>query len=321
MLGNIDVYGQRGVYQLNLRKIRPLGQGELQLAFRKLHAKLETEGLFDPKHKQPLPKFPRRVAVITSPSGAAIRDFLQVVNRRWSSLEILVVPVQVQGPDSAEQIKDAIYACADFAEQPDVIVLTRGGGSMEDLWSFNDERVCRAIFNCPIPVISGVGHEIDVTLADLVADMRALTPSEAAERLVPDRREIFEMLANATNRLKMGLESRLAHARQQLQLLASRPVMAQPLTVIRGLERELDDTGQQLERLIGQTIDGRKNELGTLAAQLEMMNPLSVLARGYSLTTDENGQLIVDSKKVSIGGKITSRLGKGLLISRIEEIE
>ena len=182
----------------------------LQLAFRKLHAKLEAEGLFDPKHKQPLPKFPRRVAVITSPSGAAIRDFLQIVNRRWSNLEILVVPVQVQGPDSAEQIKDAIYACADFAELPDVIVLTRGGGSMEDLWSFNDERVCRAIFNCPIPVISGVGHEIDVTLADLVADMRALTPSEAAERLVPDRREIFEILANATNHLKMGLESRLA---------------------------------------------------------------------------------------------------------------
>ncbi len=320
-LGNIDVYGQRGVYQLNFRKLQPVGQGALQLAFRKLHAKLDAEGLFDPSHKNPLPKFPKRVAVITSPTGAAIRDFLQVVNRRWANLEIIVVPVQVQGENSAEQIKDAIYACADFADRPDVIVVTRGGGSIEDLWSFNDERVCRAIFNSPIPVISGVGHEIDVTLSDLVADMRALTPSEAAERLVPDQREITEMLEAAKRRMKLSLEGRLVHARQQLEFLASRPVIAQPLATIRAFERDLDEAGQRVRRLMGQKVDASKNEMKTLTAQLEMMNPLSVLARGYSLTTDENGQLVVDSKQVAIGDKIASRLGQGSLVSRIEKIQ
>ncbi len=283
-LGNIDVYGQRGVYQLNFRKLQPVGQGALQLAFRKLHAKLDAEGLFDPSHKKPLPKFPKRV-------------------------------------NSAEQIKDAIYACADFADRPDVIVVTRGGGSIEDLWSFNDERVCRAIFNSPIPVISGVGHEIDVTLSDLVADMRALTPSEAAERLVPDRREIIEMLEAAKRRMKLSLEGRLMHARQHLELLANRPVIAQPLATIRAFERDLDETGQRVRRLIGQKVDASKNEMKTLTAQLEMMNPLSVLARGYSLTTDENGQLVVDSKQVAIGDKIASRLGQGSLVSRIEKIQ
>lgn len=320
-LGNLDVYGQRGVYQLNLRKIQPLGQGALQLAFRKLHAKLEAEGLFDPQHKKPLPRFPQRVALITSPTGAAIRDFLQVVNRRWSNLEIIVIPVQVQGPGSAEQIKDAIYACAEFAEKPDVLVVTRGGGSTEDLWSFNDERVCRAIFNCPIPVISGVGHEIDVTLSDLVADMRALTPSEAAERLVPDHREIIETLTIAKSRLKSALEAKLSFARQQLELIANRPVISQPLTRIRTLERELDETGQFLQRLIGQKIEDGNNRLTTLAAQLETMNPLSVLARGYSLTADKNGRSVVASKQVAIGDKIISRLSKGRLTSRVEEVE
>lgn len=320
-LGNLDVYGQRGVYQLNLRKIQPLGQGALQLAFRKLHAKLEAEGLFDPQHKKPLPRFPQRVALITSPTGAAIRDFLQVVNRRWSNLEIVIVPVQVQGPGSAEQIKDAIYACAEFAEKPDVLVVTRGGGSTEDLWSFNDERVCRAIFNCPIPVISGVGHEIDVTLSDLVADMRALTPSEAAERLVPDHREIIETLTSGKRRLKSALEAKLNFARQQLELIANRPVISQPLSRIRTLERELDETGQLIQRLIGQKIKDGNNRLATLAAQLETMNPLSVLARGYSLTTDKYNQSVVDSKQVAIGDKIISRLSNGRLTSRIEEVE
>ncbi len=228
-MGNLDVYGPRGVYQLNVRKIEPLGQGALQLAFRKLHAKLQAEGLFDPAHKKPLPRFPKRVAVITSPTGAAVRDFLQVVNRRWANIEIIIVPVQVQGPGSAEQIADALAAIPDFAEPPDVVVLTRGGGSIEDLWSFNEERVCRAIFHCPIPVICGVGHEIDVSLADLVADVRALTPSEAAERLVPDRREVLEMLATGKRRLALALRNRLSMAEQQLALLAHKPVITHPL--------------------------------------------------------------------------------------------
>lgn len=320
-LGNLDVYGPRGVYQLNLRKIEPLGQGALQLAFRKLHVRLQGEGLFDPAHKKQLPRFPKRVAVVTSPSGAAVRDFLQVVNRRWANIEIIIVPVQVQGQGSAEQIENAITAIQDFADPPDVVVLTRGGGSIEDLWSFNDERVCRAIFHCPIPVICGVGHEVDVTLADLVADVRALTPSEAAERLVPDRREVLEMLAMGRRRLGLALKNRLKMAQQQLALLAHKPVLTQPLDRIRSDERQLDELGKQMQRSMLRRVEASQNQLGRIVAQLESLNPLSVLARGYSLTSNEAGEMLIDSKSVSKGDRINTRLRAGQITSRVEHVD
>jgi exodeoxyribonuclease VII large subunit len=320
-LGNLDVYGPRGVYQLNVRKIEPLGQGALQLAFRKLHARLESEGLFDPAHKKKLPRYPTRVAVVTSPTGAAVRDFLQVVNRRWANIEIIIVPVQVQGPGSAEQIENALAAIPDFAEPPDVVVLTRGGGSIEDLWSFNEERVCRAIFHCPIPVICGVGHEIDVTLADLVADVRALTPSEAAERLVPDRREVLELLAVGKRRLGLALKNRLTSAEQELALLAHRPVMMQPLERIRDHERQLDDLAKRIQQLMNRRVEDSHHLLGRVVAQLESLSPLSVLARGYSLTTTETGELLVNCKNVSLGDTIRTRLRDGQVVSRVEEVE
>ena len=197
--GSLDIYGPRGVYQLNARKIEPLGQGALQLAFRKLHAKLQAEGIFDATHKKTLPRFPNRVAVITSPTGAAVRDFLQVIHRRWSNIEIIICRCRFKDPVRPNKSKMPSPPSRNLRTPPDVVVLTRGGGSIEDLWSFNEERVCRAIFNCPIPVICGVGHEVDVTLADLVADVRALTPSEAAERIVPDRREVHGDLARRAN--------------------------------------------------------------------------------------------------------------------------
>lgn len=319
--GNLDIYGPRGIYQLNIRKIQPVGQGALQQAFQKLFEKLKSEGLFDPTHKQPLPKFPRRVAVVTSPDGAAIRDFLQVIKRRWADIEVIIVPVQVQGPGSAERITDALYAIPDFRENPDVVVVTRGGGSLKDLWSFNDERVCRAIFNCPIPVISGVGHEVDVTLSDLVADVRALTPSEAAERLVPDRREVLESLFSAKRRLALALNGRLQSARQQVENLAFRPVLTQPLERIRNYERQLDEIASRIQRNAVHKIESSQRELAGLVGQLDSLNPLSVLARGYSVTTDLNDDLIANSNEVKIGDTIRTRLNEGNVFSRVEKID
>ena len=203
--GSLDIYPQRGTYQLIIERIEPRGVGSLELAFRQLHAKLQREGLFDPGRKQPLPTFPKRIAVVTSPTGAAIRDFLQVLRRRWRDIEVIIVPAKVQGPGASNQIAHGINVCQRFSNPPEVIVVTRGGGSKEDLWSFNEEIVCRAISNSTIPVLSGVGHEIDVTLADLTADVRALTPSEAAERLVPDRTEVLASLQSAYRSMQNSL--------------------------------------------------------------------------------------------------------------------
>jgi len=174
--GYIDIYPQRGTYQLIIQQLQPIGIGAIELAFRQLHAKLQTEGLFDPARKRSLPRLPKRIAVITSPTGAAIRDFMQVLVRRWPNVELLVLPVQVQGTTAADQIAGAFDQISKMESKPDLVVLTRGGGSKEDLWSFSQEQVCRAVYNCEVPVVSGVGHEIDVSLCDLVADVRALTP-------------------------------------------------------------------------------------------------------------------------------------------------
>ncbi len=183
--GEIDVYPPRGAYQLIIRRMEPLGEGALQLALRQLQKRLSAEGLFDPRHKRPLPRFPRRIAIVTSPSGAAIRDFLEVLRRRWRGVRVLVIPARVQGEGAAGDLVRGIGWAHQLPEAPDVLVVARGGGSLEDLWCFNDEAVVRAIFAATIPVVSAVGHEIDVTLSDLVADRRALTPSEAAELVAP----------------------------------------------------------------------------------------------------------------------------------------
>ncbi len=317
-LGNVDVYAQRGNYQLIVRQAQPVGEGALQLAFRQLHAKLESEGLFDPDKKQSPPKFPRRVAVITSPSGAAVRDFLQVLDRRWSNLHVIIIPVKVQGTGSAEEIVRAIGSIERFSLPPDVVVLTRGGGSIEDLWSFNEEQVCRAIAACPIPVICGVGHEIDVTLADLVADVRALTPSEAAERLIPDRREITSLINAMRTRLGNGLVAKYRLARQQLETLAKQPVLMRPLEPMRLASMELDRYDTQMLRAIRQRLTNCQHETKQMTARLESINPLSVLGRGYSLTTNTNGKLLTSCDQIEVGDTISTRLATGTIRSKVE---
>ena len=319
--GSIDVYPARGTYQLIIRKIQPQGVGELELAFRQLHQKLSAEGLFDPAIKKPLPNFPKHIAVVTSPTSAAVRDFLQVLTRRWPNLRVTIVPAKVQGVGSAKEIARGIEACDRFADRPDVVVVTRGGGSMEDLWSFNEEVVCRAVHGCSIPVISGVGHEVDVTLCDLVADVRALTPSEAAERCVPNQADLIAGLNNYQRALGVHLLNRFQSARKQLDALQSRPVIARPIDHLRRAGMELDSLEAQLHRGGKRIVSDAQHQLGTVAAKLETINPLSVLARGYSFTTNERGHTLTDCQQVQAGDKITTRLANGSVVSRVESLE
>ncbi len=261
--GHIDVYPKRGSYQLIVQAMQPLGVGALQLAFRQLHMRLKSEGLFDPEHKLPLPSIPRRVAVVTSPTGAAIHDFLQVVNRRWPHLDILVVPVKVQGPGAAMEIATAVEFCGqDLNFKPEVIVVTRGGGSLEDLWAFNEEPLVRAIFNCPVPVISAVGHEINITLSDLVADLRALTPSEAGEKLVPDKLDVITQLDHQYSQLNKWLIHQCHLKREQLQALADRPVVRQPIRIIQQRAQLLDSVDSRLAELCRRRFEQTRDQLG-----------------------------------------------------------
>ncbi|MFT5304389.1 MAG: exodeoxyribonuclease VII large subunit [Mariniblastus sp.] len=320
-IGSVDVYPQRGTYQLIIRKMKPKGVGANELAFRRLHAKLSDEGLFDPSHKRELPAIPKHVAVITSPTGAAIRDFLQVLTRRWDRIRVTVVPVKVQGPGAAAEIAAAVRICNRMQVPLDAIVVTRGGGSVEDLWSFNEEIVVRAIFDSEIPVVSGVGHEIDVTLSDLVADVRALTPSEAAERLVPNFPEVDEMLVAAHQRMTQLVTSRVRDANQRLESLASRPVITQPLERIRNAAMGLDQLERDINRAATAKLESTEGSIKEMVARMNAINPLAVLTRGYSVTTGEQGELISGCESVKPGGKILTRLVDGTVFSRVEKVQ
>ena len=319
-IGNVDVYPQRGTYQLNIRKLKPKGVGKHELAFRKLHAKLAAEGMFDAETKKPLLAIPKHVAVVTSPTGAAIRDFLQVLTRRWDKIRVTIVPVKVQGPGAANEIAAAVRICNRMAADLDAIVVTRGGGSIEDLWSFNEEVVVRAIHASTVPVISGVGHEIDVTLSDLVADVRALTPSEAAERLVPNYSDVTGLLKSTHQRLTQSVVARVENAHQRLGALASRPVITQPLERIRNAAMGLDQFERNLNGAVARRFEKSDQQLKQLVARMNAINPLAVLARGYSLTTAADGELIRECSSVQSGDKISTRLSDGTIVSTVDTV-
>ena len=323
--GHLDVYAGRGSYQLVIQDVVPRGMGALELALRQLREKLAGEGLFDPARKRPLPAFVRRIAVITSPSGAAIRDFLQVLGRRWRGADVLVVPVRVQGEGAAAEIAAAIEAVNRLPVpffRPDCIVVTRGGGSMEDLWAFNEEPVVRAIAASQIPVISAVGHEIDVTLADLAADLRALTPSEAAELVAPATEELLADLRQIERRLAVGLRSRAVRARSRLDSLARSAVFRRPFQPVFDLARRLDELDARAVRAIRGRARTARQQIDTAAGQLESLSPLAVLGRGYSLTQrTSDGQVIRAAAELVPNQQITTRLAQGQAISRVEKID
>jgi len=317
-LGDLDVYPPRGTYQLVVRQVEPQGLGALQLAFAQLQRRLAAEGLFDPARKRPLPSFPRRVGFVTSPTGAAIHDFLQVANRRCCGVRILVIPARVQGDGSAADIVRGIQLANRIAPPLDVLVVGRGGGSVEDLWSFNDEAVVRAIFASNVPVVSAVGHEIDVTLADLAADVRALTPSEAAERVIPSADELKQRLSALQRRMAAMLRGRAISARRHVEQLTRSRVLRNPQSLIFDLAHRLDELDEQALRSIRRQLDRSRDRIAATACRLENLSPLAVLARGYSVTTDAAGQILKSAADVETGQLIHTRLAAGSLVSRVE---
>jgi exodeoxyribonuclease VII large subunit len=318
--GPIQLYETRGQYQLIAEQLEPQGVGALELAFRQLQKKLDAEGLFDPDRKRPWPVFPRRIALITSPGGAAVRDMLQVITRRWPAANIVIVPVAVQGAEAAPQIADALRFVHRIPEV-DVVICGRGGGSLEDLWAFNEEIVARAIFDCLVPVISAVGHEIDVTIADLVADKRALTPSEAGELVVPLESEVRRLLEQIRHRLVSALEYQSQRAHFAVERLAHHPFFARPLDRIHELESQVDGLEEMLCRAMSNCLQSGRQQLGMISAALNALSPLAVLNRGYSLTKRiEDGSLIRDMNEVKVGDRISTLLAGGQLISEVSEI-
>ncbi|MFM8213111.1 MAG: exodeoxyribonuclease VII large subunit, partial [Pirellula sp.] len=308
-MGKLDVYGPRGTYQVVLQRLEPQGLGPLQIAFRKLHAKLAAEGLFLQDRKRPLPRFPKRIGFVTSPQGAAIHDFLEVLRRRWPQMNVLVIPAKVQGSGAAEEIAHGIELANRIEPPLDVLVVGRGGGSIEDLWAFNEEVVVRAVAASKIPVVSAVGHEIDVTLCDLVADVRALTPSEAAERIAPSRDEILEILQSSQVRLTSIVASKLRELESRLTGVIRRPVIEQPERMLDVLVQKLDESDHRLSESIDRRIEKRQFEFDKLASRLEAISPLKTLARGYCLTTDsKDGSIVSKASQVRVGQRIETQL-------------
>ena len=320
--GHIDVYAPRGDYKLIIDELHLKGLGALELKFRQLREKLAAEGLFAPERKRPIPVYPQAWPLSRVPPAPQCRDFLEVLRRRWTGLHVLIVPARVQGLGAAEEIAAAI-ALVNRLETPiDVLVVGRGGGSAEDLWSFNEEVVVRAIHASRIPVVSAVGHEIDVTLADLVADVRALTPSEAAERIVPSLEAIQAILRDRQSRLRAALRGRAANARNRLDQLKLRRAFAKPFDQVHNFAQQLDAWQDRAGRAAAVFVDRAKQRAQSHAHRLESLSPLAVLARGYSLTTRaENGHPVRDANDLKIGVSIRTRLARGAAISRIERVE
>ncbi len=316
--GRIEVYGPRGTYQVIITRMEQQGLGALQAAFRRLHAKLEKEGLFAPERKKPLPAFPCRIGFVTSPSGAAIHDFTQVLKRRWPGASVLIIPSRVQGDGAALEIAEGIRVAALLKPALDVLVVGRGGGSLEDLWCFNEEVVVRAIAACPLPTVSAVGHEIDVTLCDLAADVRALTPSEAAERIVPSRDDVFESLAAVQRRLDSLLLHRLSQAEIRLQSIASRPVLQSPERLLETPTQRLDVMHETLDNRIDVILQSRTEQLERVSQVLDAISPLKTLARGYSVTLDAaSDKVIMSIEHVKPDQLIRTKLSDGEFLSKI----
>jgi len=288
--GGLDVYAARGQYQLVIEMMEPKGLGALQLAFEQLRRRLAAEGLFDDGRKRPLPAFPRVIGIVTSPTGAAIRDMLNIIDRRFADLRILITPVRVQGDEAPGEIVAALERLQEMVEL-DVVIVGRGGGSIEDLWAFNDERVARAIAACRVPVISAVGHETDVTIADFVADLRAPTPSGAAELVVREKLAVIELLADLYTRLKQAIVADVGARRERVEFLQRRRVLTDPARALRDLHRRLDELQGRLRLGLrtGQQQVAHRVALATSA--LRSRNPLGRIAAARALLSQQRGRL------------------------------
>ena len=316
--GRIGVFPRDGGYQLYCSDLSVQGVGDLHVAFEQLKEALGKEGLFDPAHKKPLPKYPRRIAIITSSAGAAVHDMLRILKARWPMSEVVLLPVRVQGAEAPAEIAGALRY-ANKWKVADLIITGRGGGSIEDLWAFNDERVARAIYASDLPVISAVGHEPDVTISDFVADARASTPSNAAEIAVPEQKELRRRLDTLSARMEQSAQKRVKALRERYEALARSRVLRDPMAFIDDKRLLLDYTQRKLSALAQAQTAQRAQRFASLAASLDALSPLKVLGRGYAVARDENGTILRAAEEASVGEIIEVLLGQGSLMCTVDE--
>jgi exodeoxyribonuclease VII large subunit len=317
--GRVSVYEASGQYQLYVDDMQPDGVGALNLAYEQLKEKLQKEGLFSELHKKPLPPYPEKVGVITSPTGAAVRDIINVLGRRFPYAEIVFCPVLVQGDGAHLQLTDAVNMF-NSERAADVIIIGRGGGSIEDLWEFNDEGLARAVYNSDIPVISAVGHETDFTICDFVADMRAPTPSAAAELAVPDANELQYALSALKNRMFLNVSSGIADRRSRLEYLTSKGALKSPDEMLSNRSQRLDTAFSKMLSSYENRIGGKKVEFISAATALSKLDPMSVLMRGFAFVSDKNGKNVYSSQALAKGDKINVRFHDGSAVCEVKEI-
>jgi len=316
--GRITVYPRDGQYQLYCERLTPDGAGDLHIAFEQMKEKLYREGLFDPKYKKPIPEYPHTIALVTSPAGAAVRDMLRILGARFPMAKVRILPVRVQGEGAANEIAAAIR-WANWQNVADLIITGRGGGSMEDLWAFNEEVVARAVFESEIPVISAVGHEPDITISDFVADLRAATPSNAAELAVPDQDELYADLMGKKSRLEQEIRHRLAQQRRRLEHLAGRRPMTDPTYYFQTKRQLLDHQSERLVHSMEKTLAAQRQRTASFAAALDAMSPLKVLGRGYAIARKKDGTLLTRVADAEKGEKFELRVSDGSMMCRVDE--
>ena len=317
--GRVSVYEASGQYQLYVDDMQPDGVGALNLAYEQLKEKLQKEGLFSEHHKKPLPPYPEKVGVITSPTGAAVRDIINVLGRRFPYAEIVFCPVLVQGEGAHLQLTDAVNLF-NSERAADVIIIGSGGGSIDDLWEFNDEGLARAVYNSEIPVISAVGHETDFTICDFVADMRAPTPSAAAELAVPDANELQYALSTLKNRMFLNVSSGIADRRSRLEYLTSKGALKSPDEMLSNRSQRLDTAFSKMLSSYENRIGGKKVEFISAATALSKLDPMSVLMRGFAFVSDKNGKNVYSSQALAKGDKINVRFHDGSAVCEVKEI-
>lgn len=319
--GRIGVYTRNGAYQLYVDAMMPDGLGDLRLRYEALKTKLEAEGVFkSAAERRPLPPYPKKIGLVTSRTGAVIRDMVTVMRRRYPGIDLLLAPALVQGEGGAASIcaaLDALYQREDL----DLIIVARGGGSMEDLWCFNEEPVVRKIAQSPIPIISAVGHETDVTLADFAADLRAGTPSIAAEVAVPERRELLQRIEQGEAHLARGLVRIVQTARLQLEKRVEGSIFERPADLLRAYWQRLDEASMDAERLMDRLLERKHRDLAERLRPLEALNPVAVMARGFAVCENEAGHILSDAREARLGETLHVRLGQGALRATVSEIE
>ncbi len=319
--GNLTIYERGGTYQLIAKRLLPSGMGELELAFRQLKEKLDKEGLFDPVHKKELPEYPMRIGIITSPTGAVIHDIIRVIKRRNRKLEIILWPSEVQGEVAPPLLTAGIEGLNEYGGV-DLIIIGRGGGSLEDLWAFNDERVIRAVYNSPIPVVSAVGHEVDLTLTDLVADYSAATPSMAAEIVAWPLDEFQSTLGGYIKDMDRALKSMVGEGRSRFRELIGSPALTRPESMLESRYQHLDNQLRLLHLLSQRRFDTFRKDIALAASRLEALSPLAVLARGYSVTRSvPEEKLLCSIKDIEVDGRLETIVTDGSVFSKVEKIK